>query len=242
MKLGKIYGVGLGPGDPDLITVKSSKVIFKSKYIFFFKKKGNNSRALDIVKNVIRGDAVKIPLVYPVTTEIDSTKNNYKTKLKSFYEECVVKLNNVLKKPSDLCLLCEGDPFFYGSFIHIYERLKKKIDIEIIPGVTGMSGAWTATKIPMVSGKEIMTTLMGTLSEDKLRMYIKNSDGIVIMKIGKNFKKIFRVLKNENLLEKAYLISNATTKNEKIYKLSKISEKTVPYFSIILINRFMDIS
>lgn len=240
MKTGKIYGVGLGPGDPDLLTMKSFKIIRNSKYISFFKKKGNESRALNIVENIISNDAVKIALEYPITTEIDSTNKNYKLVLKKFYEESVSKLNFILKKPSNVCLLCEGDPFFYGSFIHIYERLKKEIEIEIIPGVTGMSGAWTATKIPMVLGKETMTVLMGTLSEEKLRTHVKNSDGIVIMKIGKNFKKILKVLREENLIDNAYLISNATTKNEKIYRLNKMSKETVPYFSIILINRFMD--
>ena len=100
-----------------------------------------------------------------------------------------------------------------------------------------MSGAWSAIKIPMVSGKEIMTVLMGTLSEEKLKLHVKKSDGLVIMKIGNNFKKIFKVLKNENLLDSSYLISNATTKKEKIFKLNEIDMETVPYFSIILIKK-----
>lgn len=237
MKTGIIYGIGLGPGDPDLMTIKSASILKLSKYIFFFKKKSNESRALSIVKDIIRKDAIQIALEYPVTTEIDPTHKEYKIKLNNFYEESITKMSHILNKPSNICLICEGDPFFYGSFIHIFDRLKKRFKIEIIPGVTGMSGAWSAIKIPMVSGKEIMTVLMGTLSEEKLKLHVKKSDGLVIMKIGNNFKKIFKVLKNENLLDSSYLISDATTKKEKIFKLNEIGVETVPYFSIILIKK-----
>ena len=235
MKKGKIYGIGLGPGDPALITLKSANLIKSSDYIFFFKKKNSESRAFSIVKEIIKEDAFKIALEFPITTEIDSMRKEYKDIIKNFYEQCVIKIDNILAKSFDICLLCEGDPFFYGSFIHIFQRLKERFDIEIVPGVTGMSGAWSSSKIPMVSGNEIMTIIMGTLDEEKLKIQIKKSDVLVIMKIGKNFKKIFKVLKELNLLGKACLITNATTKNEKIYKLDSINIETAPYFSIILL-------
>ena len=237
MKKGKIYGIGLGPGDPALITLKSANLIKSSDYIFFFKKKNSESRAFSIVKEIIKDNAFKIALEFPITTEIDSMRKEYKNIMKNFYEQCVIKIDNILKKSRDICLLCEGDPFFYGSFIHIFQRLKERFDIEIVPGVTGMSGAWSSSKIPLVSGNEILTIIMGTLDEAKLKIQIKKSDVLVIMKIGKNFKKIFKVLKEQNLLNKAYLISNATTKKEKIYKLNAINDEIVPYFSIILLKK-----
>ena len=237
MKKGKIYGIGLGPGDPALITLKSANLIKSSDYIFFFKKKNSESRAFSIVKEIIKDNAFKIALEFPITTEIDSMRKEYKNIMKNFYEQCVIKIDNILKKSCDICLLCEGDPFFYGSFIHIFQRLKERFDIEIVPGVTGMSGAWSSSKIPLVSGNEILTIIMGTLDEAKLKIQIKKSDVLVIMKIGKNFKKIFKVLKEQNLLDKAYLISNATTKKEKIYKLNTINAEIVPYFSIILLKK-----
>ena len=237
MKKGKIYGIGLGPGDPALITLKSANLIKSSDYIFFFKKKNSESRAFSIVKEIIKDNAFKIALEFPITTEIDSMRKEYKDIIKNFYEQCVIKIDNILKKSFDICLLCEGDPFFYGSFIHIFQRLKERFDIEIVPGVTGMSGAWSSSKIPMVSGNEIMTIIMGTLDEAKLKIQIKRSDVLVIMKIGKNFKKIFKVLKEQNLLNRSYLISNATTKKEKIFKLNAINDEIVPYFSIILLKK-----
>ena len=237
MKKGKIYGIGLGPGDPALITLKSANLIKSSDYIFFFKKRNSESRAFSIVKEIIKEDAFKIALEFPITTEIDSMRKEYKDIIKNFYEQCVIKIDNILAKSFDICLLCEGDPFFYGSFIHIFQRLKERFDIEIVPGVTGMSGAWSSSKIPMVSGNEIMTIIMGTLDEAKLKIQIKRSDVLVIMKIGKNFKKIFKVLKEQNLLNRSYLISNATTKKEKIYKLNAINDEIVPYFSIILLKK-----
>ncbi len=237
MKTGKIYGIGLGPGNPDLITMKSYNIILNSKYVFFFKKKGNESRALGIVKDLIPHSSKKIPLEYPVTTEIDSSNITYKTKMKNFYQECVNEMNKILKKPSDICILCEGDPFFYGSFIHIFQIQKQYYEIEVVPGVTGMSGAWSASKIPMVTGKETMSIIMGTLSKEKLKIHLKKSDSLVIMKIGHNYEKIYEALKENNLINKAYLISDATTCNQKIYKINEIDNKKIPYFSIILINK-----
>ncbi|MBH19132.1 MAG: precorrin-2 C(20)-methyltransferase [Crocinitomicaceae bacterium] len=239
MKTGKIYGVGLGPGDPELITIKAAKIIRQSKYLFFFKKKGNKGRAFEIVKNMISKDTTHISLEYPVTTEIHFSSDTYKKKINDFYKECVEKIELILKQNIDICLLCEGDPFFYGSFIHLYEKLKNNFQVEIIPGITGMSGAWSATKIPMIWGKEVLTVLMGTLEKNKLKQYVKNTDGLVIMKIGKNFSKICKILKDEGLFDKAYLISNATTSEERVIKLNKASFDSVPYFSIILINKFM---
>ena len=221
MKTGKIYGVGLGPGDPELITIKAAKIIRQSKYLFFFKKKGNKGRAFEIVKNMISKDTTHISLEYPVTTEIHFSSDAYKKKINDFYKECVEKIELILKQNIDICLLCEGDPFFYGSFIHLYEKLKNNFQVEIIPGITGMSGAWTATKIPMIWGKQILTVLMGTLDEEILRKHIKISDGLVIMKIGKNFNKICKILKDEGAFNNAYLISNATTSLEKVTKLNE---------------------
>ena len=145
MKKGKIYGIGLGPGDPALITLKSANLIKSSDYIFFFKKRNSESRAFSIVKEIIKDNAFKIALEFPITTEIDSMRKEYKDIIKNFYEQCVIKIDNILTKSFDICLLCEGDPFFYGSFIHIFQRLKERFDIEIVPGVTGMSGAWSSS-------------------------------------------------------------------------------------------------
>lgn len=189
------------------------------------------------MKDLIPYGTKKISLEYPLTTEIDSSKITYKTKMKKFYQECVDKMNEILKKPSDICILCEGDPFFYGSFIHIFQIQKKYYEIEVVPGVTGMSGAWSVSKIPMVTGKETMSIVMGTLSKEKLKTHLNKSDSLVIMKIGHNYKKIYEVLKDNNLIDKAYLISDATTCNQKIYKINEIDNKIIPYFSIILINK-----
>ena len=240
MKKGKIYGVGLGPGDSELITVKAEKIIRKSEYLFFFKKKGNKGRAFEIVENIIRKDAIKVSLEYPVTTEVHFSSKEYKVLLNEFYRKCVKKIQIILNKNIDICILCEGDPLFYGSFIHLYEKLRNNFEIDIVPGITGMSGAWTATKIPMIWGKQILTVLMGTLDEETLRKHIKITDGLVIMKIGKNFKKICRILKDEGVFNNAYLISNATTSLEKVTKLNENVHSSVPYFSIILINKFME--
>lgn len=233
---GKIYGIGLGPGDPDLMSVKTHRLLTNAKHVAFFRKAGRKGQARAIVDGMIPEGAVEFPMEYPVTTEIPLTDPRYNEMLSGFYAEVTDHLISLAKSGEDIVVLCEGDPFFYGSFMHIYARVKDHVPTEVVPAITGMSGAWTATGAPITWGDDVLTVLMGTLGEEKLTQHIADTDALVIMKIGTNFEKVIRALKAGGKFDDAYLVQFATMGKQTVNKLSEVSEKVTPYFSIIVVH------
>lgn len=233
---GTIYGVGLGPGDPDLMSVKSHRLLTNAKHVAFFRKAGRKGQARAIVDGMIPEDAVEFAMEYPVTTEIPLSDPRYNQMLSAFYAEVTDHLIALAKSGEDVVVLCEGDPFFYGSFMHIYARVKDHVPTEVIPAITGMSGAWTATGAPITWGDDVLTVLMGTLDEAKLTQHIADTDALVIMKIGTNFEKVITCLKQGGKYADAYLVQFATMGKQTVTKLSDVSEMVTPYFSIIVVH------
>ncbi len=235
MKMGKIYGVGLGPGAQDLMSVRADRLIRSTRYIAYFRKAGRNGHARTIVDGMFLSNAIEIAMEYPVTTEIPVSDSAYNRCLSAFYEECVQGLMECVRAGNDVVVLCEGDPFFFGSFMHLYTRLQHLTEVTVIPGITGMSAAWTATNRPITWGDDVLTVLMATLSEEELVERIVKTDALVVMKIGRNLSKLKRALAAANREDDAFLVEYAAMDKERICAL-KDSGETVPYFSIVLIH------
>lgn len=233
---GTIYGIGLGPGDQELMSVKTDRLLRNARHVAFFRKAGRKGQARQIVEGMIPEGAVEFPMEYPVTTEIPLTDPRYNEILSAFYKEVTDHLIALAQSGEDVVVLCEGDPFFYGSFMHIYTRVKDVVPVVVVPAITGMSGAWTATGAPITWGDDVLTVIMGTHSEEKLVEHIKLTDALVIMKIGTNFDKVVRALKAGGKYDDAYLVQFATMPKQTVCKLSEMTEKVTPYFSIIIVH------
>ena len=233
---GTIYGVGLGPGDPDLMSVRSHRLITKAKHVAFFRKAGRKGQARAIVDGMLPDTAIEFPMEYPVTTEISVHDPRYNEALSTFYEEVTQHLIALAKSGEDVVVLCEGDPFFYGSFMHIYARVRDVVPTQVVPAITGMSGAWTATEAPITWGDDVLTVLMGTLDEEKLTRHMADTDALVVMKIGSNYDKVIRALKASNRYDEAWLVQFATMQNQSVKKLSETTDHGTPYFSIIVVH------
>ncbi len=236
MSAGKIYGVGLGPGDPDLMSVRADRLLRNARHVAFFRKPGRSGQARKIVNGMIPGDAVEFPMEYPVTTEIPVTDPRYNELLAAFYEDCARHLKTLADKGEDVVVLCEGDPFFYGSFMHLYSRLRDEADVDVVPAITGMSGAWTATGDPITWGDDVLTVLVGTLPEDDLARRMAQTDALVVMKIGRNIDKVKRALKTAGLFDRAWIVEFAQMPNQRVRKLSEDGDGIAPYFSIIIVH------
>lgn len=236
MSAGKIYGLGLGPGDPDLMTVRADRLLRQARHVAFFRKSGCKGKARQIVEGLIPEGAVEFPMEYPVTTEIPFTDPEYNRLLSRFYQDCTDHLRALAQSGEDVVVLCEGDPFFYGSFMHLYTRLSDQVPVEVVPAITGMSAAWTATGTPITWGDDILTVLMGTLPEDTLADRMAESDAVVIMKIGRNIDKVRRALTRAGLYERAWLIEYASMSNQTVQPLAEAEGKIAPYFSIIVVH------
>jgi precorrin-2/cobalt-factor-2 C20-methyltransferase len=232
--MGKVICAGLGPGDPDLMSLRSYRAIQGARHIAYFRKAGYEGQARRLVDGMLPEGAVEYPMEYPVTTEIHFTDPEYNRILGEFYDKWADTLAE-MAKTDDVVVLCEGDPFLYGSFMHLHTRLEGRAEVEIIPGITGMSGCWTATGQPITWGDDVLTVVMATLSEDDLAERASNTDALVVMKIGRNLPKLRRALERAGRLQDAWLVERGTMTDQRVRKLTEIDGK-VPYFSIVLLH------
>ncbi|MFN3615765.1 MAG: precorrin-2 C(20)-methyltransferase [Rubrimonas sp.] len=236
VRVGRIFGVGLGPGDPELMTVRADRLVRGARPVADFRKAGRPGHARRIVEGMLRPDAVEHPMEYPVTTEIALDDPAYARTLSAFYADCVARLLALTGAGEDVVVLCEGDPFFYGSFMHLHARLKGHAPVEVLPAVTGMSAAWTATGQPVTWGDDVLTVLMGTLPEDALVERMRKADALVVMKIGRNLPKVRRAVAAAGLLDRAWLIENAAMPGQTVAPLAGTGDRAAPYFSIVVVH------
>jgi precorrin-2/cobalt-factor-2 C20-methyltransferase len=232
---GRLYGVGLGPGDPELLTVKAVRLIGASPVIAFFAKEGRRGNARLIADKYIPASAEELPLYYPMTTELPFDHPDYLATLSRFYAQATTALAVRLESGRDVALLAEGDPLFYGSFMHLFVRLRERFDCEIVPGVTGMAGCSAAAAAPMTWGDDILTILPGTLPFADLVARLRQSDAAVVMKLGRNFDKVRLAFAEAGLLERALYVERGTMQNECVAPLRDKREGPAPYFSLILL-------
>ena len=233
--MGRIICCGLGPGDPDLMSVRADREIRAATQIAYFRKKGRPGQARRIVEGILPRDVSEYPMEYPVTTELAFGSDEYVHLLAGFYDEWAVRLEQ-LARGSDVVVLCEGDPFFYGSFMHLYSRLQGRAAVEVIAGIPGMAGCWNVVGQPIALGDDVMTILMGTLSEAELARRAQNSDALVIMKTGRNLAKVRRALAAAGRLDEAWLIERGTMPGERVARLRDVDTADCPYFAIVLVH------
>ena len=232
---GIFHVVGLGPGDPELMTVKAARIIAAAPVVAYFAKRGRTGHARTIAAAHIGADAEEMRFEYPFTTEIALDDPRYRAEIVGFYDECAARLGARLEAGRDAVLLCEGDPFFYGSSMYLYDRLSPAFPSEVVPGVSAMSGCWTRAGTPIAHGDDVLTVLPGTLDEDGLTARLQRSDASVIMKIGRNLPKIRAALDRAGLADRAIYIERGTMANERIVMLSERDESPAPYFSLVLV-------
>lgn len=232
---GVFYVVGLGPGDPELMTVKAARVIGAATVVAYFAKRGRMGHARTIAAAHIGADAEEMRFEYPFTTEVAVEDPRYRAEIVAFYDDCAAQLAERLEAGRDAVLLCEGDPFFYGSSMYLYDRLKPVFPSEVVPGVSAMSGCWTRAGTPIAHGDDVLTVLPGTLDEDGLADGLARSDASVIMKIGRNLPKIRAALARAGLSDRAMYIERGTMADERIVMLSERDESPAPYFSLVLV-------
>lgn len=234
-KTGRLIGVGTGPGDPELLTLKAVRALEEADVVAFFAKRGSNGNARGIVGPYFRETWIELPLIYPVTTEIHKDATEYRDAIAGFYENSVERIENHLKDGKIVAILSEGDPLFYGSYMHLHVRLSPKWPTEVIPGVTAMSGCWSQTGTPIVQGDDILTVLPGTLSEFELTRRLADTDAAVIMKVGRNLPKIRKALATTGLLDRAIYVERGTMANTSSIRLAEKADDNAPYFSIVLV-------
>ncbi|SEQ55293.1 precorrin-2 C(20)-methyltransferase [Lentzea albida] len=229
---GKLYGVGVGPGDPELVTVKAARLIHDADVIAFHSARHGRSNAKTVAAPYFRDGQIMEQLVYPVTTE---DTDDYQGEIDTFYEEAAAKLAAHLDAGRDVVVLAAGDPFFYGSYMHMHKRLKDRYEWEVVPGVTSVSGASAVLGTPLVERDEVLTILPGTLPPAELATRLADTDSAAILKLGRTFGNVRAALEASGRLDGAWYVERATTGRQKMSPLADVDPETVPYFSIAVL-------
>jgi precorrin-2/cobalt-factor-2 C20-methyltransferase len=232
---GRMVGVGVGPGDPDLLTLKAVRALKSADVIAHFAKAGNASNARAIVRQFLSTEVTELPLLYPITTEQPTGDLKYRGAIQGFFDEAAASVATHLDAGRTVAVLSEGDPLFFGSYMHLHVRLMKRYPTEVIPGVTAMSGCWSAAGLPIAQGDDVLTVLPATLAEPELIRRFQQNDPTVVMKIGRNLPKVRRALIAAHRLTQATYVERGTMDNERLMPLADKPDDSAPYFAIVLV-------
>jgi precorrin-2/cobalt-factor-2 C20-methyltransferase len=233
--IGRLIGVGVGPGDPELLTLKAMRALAEADIIVHFAKAGNGSNARAIVADHLKDGVEEMPLYYPVTTEVPKEDPAYRDAIDRFYETSAAALAARLDDGKIVAVISEGDPLFYGSYMHLHRRLAPRYPTEVVAGVTAMSGCWSSVGAPIAQGNDVFTVLPGTLAESELSRRLADADAAVVMKIGRNLPKIRRALRASGRLERAIYVERGTTAHAVVMPLTDKPDDCAPYFAVVLV-------
>ncbi|WP_371501122.1 precorrin-2 C(20)-methyltransferase [Kitasatospora sp. NBC_00374] len=237
---GRLYGVGLGPGDPELVTVRAAGLIGKADVVAYHSARHGRSIARSIAEPYLRGDQIEEKLVYPLTVETTDHPGGYRGALDEFYEQAAARLAAHLDAGRDVVVLAEGDPLFYGSYQHMHKRLADRYPTEVVPGVTSVSAAAARLGKPLVEAEEVLTIIPGTLPEEELTARLAATDSAVVMKLGRTFPTVRRALERSGRLAEAQYVERATMPGERTAPLAEVDPDSVPYFSVAVLPSRID--
>ncbi|MDR7087973.1 precorrin-2 C20-methyltransferase/precorrin-3B C17-methyltransferase [Aeromicrobium panaciterrae] len=232
---GRLYGVGLGPGDPELITLKAARLIAAADVIAFHAGVGKQSNARRIAADLIPDGAIEEELRYPVTTGATAHSGGYAGAMAEFYEESAARLAVHLEAGRTVVVLAEGDPLFYGSYMYMHDRLSDRFETEVVPGVPAFAAATATTASPLVRQTDVLTILPGTLDEAELARRLADTDGAIIMKLGRTFPKVVSALRQAGRLDGALYVERASMPEERWLPVVDVDPDSVPYFSLIVV-------
>jgi precorrin-2/cobalt-factor-2 C20-methyltransferase len=235
MSAGKLIGVGVGPGDPELMTLKAIRALGEASVVAYFAKAGNSSHSHATVATHLRSGVVELPLHYPVTTELPSCSSGYRDAIAAFYDKAAADIAAHLEAGRVVAVVAEGDPLFYGSYMHLHARLAPRYPAEIVAGVTGMSGCWSAAGMPIAQGDDVFTVLPATLPEGELVRRFADADAAVVMKVGRHLPKLRRALDRSGRLARAIYVERGTMADAKMIPLADKSDDDAPYFAVVLV-------
>lgn len=229
MNEAKIWGLGIGPGDPDLITVKSLKLLQQADVLAYPAPMEGDSLVRTIVEPHVTGNQKEIAIRMPMVAE--------RYPAQDIYDAAAAEISQCVEQGQSVAILCEGDPFFYGSFMYLFSRLSEKHEIDVVPGVSSLTACAAALAMPLSERNEVVTIIPAPLAEDEIEARLKATDVAAIMKVGRHFEKVKRVLDRLGLTDQAGYIERATTAEQRIMKLDDMADDAATYFSMIIVRR-----
>ncbi len=234
-RIGRLAGVGVGPGDPELLTLRALRLVRAADVVAYHAARHGRSNARAVVASELRSEQIELPLIYPITTEREGPPEGYEAAMRTFYDGSATAIAAHLDAGRDVVVLCEGDPFFYGSYMYLHDRLAARYATEVVPGITSVLAAAARTGEPLVRRDTELTVLPGTLPESVLAARFARGGAFAVMKLGRTFAHVRRALDRAGLLERARYVERATMAGERVARVADVDEATVPYFSVVLV-------
>lgn len=233
--VGCLYGVGTGPGCPELMTLKAARVVGECPVVAYFCKQGSSGNAFRTARGQIRDDHDLIPMVYPVTTELPHASAEYTRRIEDFFDASAEAVAVELTAGRSVAVLSEGDPFFYGSFMHIFLRLRDRFPHEVIPGVPAMLAGAARLPRPLTMRDDVLSVIPGTLPDAELDAALASAQAAVVMKVGSNLPRIRRALRAAGAEERAWYVERASMEEERVLPFAQAPDARAPYFSMVVV-------
>mgnify|MGYP003394632626 FL=1 len=233
--MAKLYGVGVGPGDPELLTLKAIRILQSVPVICVPRSShDSDSFALSIIEGVVDKTRQEIiPLIFPMSKDKEVTKK--------FWDESAIIIEGKLKAGKDVACISIGDPFFYSTFIYVFENLKERLKdlaVEIVPGVSSINASSAAAVLPLAKANERVAVLPATYEKEMLSDALKNYDTIVLMKVNRVFDDVLAVLEEMGVKDKSVFISRCGTEDERIIRdIETLKGKELDYLSMIIVRK-----
>lgn len=231
---GRLFGVGVGPGDPELMTIKARRVIEAADVIAYPGAEHGRSVARQIASPYLRAEQIELPLHYPVTTGETDHPGGYEAAIAEFYDEAAEQLAAHLERGHDVAVLCAGDPLMYGSYMYLHERLAARYETVVVPGVTSFCAAAAAAGQPLVRRDDVLTVIPGTLPPDELEARLRGSEAAVVLKLGRTFAKVRDAARRAGVAGRGIYVERASSERERLAPLEEV-EGQVPYMSLVLV-------
>jgi precorrin-2/cobalt-factor-2 C20-methyltransferase len=229
VKTGTVIGIGVGPGDPELITLKGARILSEATVVAYPAPETGDSLARAIAAPHLRADATKIAIRMPLSSN--------RFPVEAVYDRAAAEIGTHLAQGHNVAVLCEGDPFFYGSFMYVFARLAEDWPVEVVPGVSSLTACAAVTGTALAALTDVLTILPGPLPDDVLRARLAETDAAVIIKVGRHLPRIRTLLDELGLADRAQYVEHATMERQVVSPLEAVSEAAAPYFSMILIHK-----
>ena len=226
---GTLYGLGVGPGDPELLTLKAYRILTSTKVLAYPAPDSGDSFARSIVANYLTPDHLEIPIVVPMRVE--------RFPAKTVYDQAAREIASHLDSGVDVAVLCEGDPFFYGSFMYLYERLAQNYSCEVVPGISSLMASGAQLGRPLAARNDVLAVVPAPQADAVITAQLQQSDAIAFIKVGRHLQRVKDLIDQAGLMSQAAYLERVTLENQRIMPLAATSDDAAPYFSMILIYR-----
>jgi len=224
-----LYGIGVGPGDPELLTLKGLRILRAAPVVAYPAPEQGDSLARAIVAPHLPGNQVEIAIRMPLEVA--------RFPAQAVYDRAAAEIAAHLRAGRDVAVLCQGDPFFYGSFMYLFGRLSRDWTVTVVPGVSSLTTCAAVLGAPLAARDDVLSVLPAPLPEEVLEARLRDADAAAIVKLGRHFPKVRRVLARLGLTGNARYVEHASMANQRILALDEVRDETVPYFAMLLVHR-----